>query len=285
MAINVQHFFDPTTYTLSYIVFDNESKDAIVIDPVWNYEQAASKTSKESIHELLKFIESNKLNIHYILETHAHADHITGAIELKKEIESAKIGISENIKLVQQTFKTVYNLENFAVDGSQFDLLLTDSQEISCKSFTVKVITTPGHTPACCSFLIDKYLFTGDALFMPDYGTGRCDFPLGSAKDLYHSVHEKIYTLSDDIEFFTGHDYQPNGRELRFKSTIGESKGCNIQLKAETSESEFVKFRTDRDALLNAPKLLYPSLQVNITGGRLPLEDVSGKRFLKIPIK
>ncbi|MDH5581137.1 MAG: MBL fold metallo-hydrolase, partial [Bdellovibrionales bacterium] len=186
--------------------------------------------------------------------------------------------------LVQSTFKDIYNLKELDVEGSQFDILLDENEELVAGTIKVKTIFTPGHTPACSSYLIENNVFTGDALFIEDFGTGRCDFPKGDAQDLYVSVHEKLYDLPDDTNVYVGHDYQPNNRELRYKTTIGVSKSSNIQLKQSTSLEEFVKFRTDRDKKLNAPRLLFPSIQVNIDGGKLPHAEDNGKRYLKIPL-
>lgn len=285
MKLELKHFFDKDTYTLTYLVYDEESKDAVIIDPVLNYDQASSKTSLDSINALDSFIKQRKLQPHYILETHAHADHLTGAVELMNRYPEVKLAIGKNITKVQSTFKDFFNLKDFNENGVQFDKLLDEKEVISAGSINVKTIFTPGHTPACSSFLIEDLLFTGDALFMPDYGTGRCDFPMGSAKDLYNSIHEKLYTLPDATRYFTCHDYQPNNRELRYESTIGESKKENIQLKQETTESEFIEFREARDAKLSAPQLLLPSIQVNIDGGHMPKAEDNGNSYIKIPIK
>jgi len=284
-TLKLKHFYDEPTFTLTYLVYDEKSSDAVIIDPVLDYDPASSVTSTESIDKLMDFIGIHNLKPTLILETHAHADHLTGASELKKRIPEIKIGISNAITSVQKVFKKIYNNNELKTDGSQFELLLEDDQVLSAGSFDVRVIKTPGHTPACVSFLIEDMLFTGDALFMPDYGTGRCDFPEGCAKDLYHSIHEKLYKLPDSVRFFTGHDYQPGGRELRFESTIGESKLENIQLKESTSEKEYVEFRTTRDKTLNAPKLLLPSIQININGGVMPAREENGVSYLKIPVR
>ncbi len=285
MDRSVKSFFDSNTYTLSYVVFDEATKDAVIIDPVWDYDPASSKTSHDSITGLLDFVKQKGLNVHYVLETHAHADHLTGAAEIKRVLPNAKIGIGKNITKVQDVFSKVFNMKDFNTNGVQFDILLDETHELQVGSFRVKTIFTPGHTPACSTYLIDDMLFTGDALFMPDYGTGRCDFPAGSAKDLYHSVHEKLYQLPDETRVFTGHDYQPGGRELKFESTIGENKRSNVQLRAITKEDEFVEFRNKRDAGLKAPRLLLPSIQVNIDGGHLPKAEENGVSYLKIPIR
>ncbi len=282
----VKEFFDKATWTLTYVVYDEKTNDALVIDPVWDYDPAASKMSTDSIDIVKKFIDDKKLNVHYILETHAHADHVTGSQVLKKLIPKAKVGIGAKITDVQKVFKDVFNLNpNFATDGSQFDLLLNETEILKAGSLELKTIFTPGHTPACASYLIGDALFTGDALFMPDYGTGRCDFPAGSADDLYTSVHDKIYKLPDSTRVFVGHDYLPNGRGVAFESTIGESKAKNIQLKVETSRDEFVTFRKNRDKTLAAPRLLLPSVQVNIDAGTLPVAENNGTRYLKIPVR
>lgn len=285
MNLKVKEFFDPDTYTMTYIVFDSKTKDAVIIDPVLDYDPAASKISYESVEKVLSYVQENELSAHYVLETHAHADHLTGAIAIKDRIPDVKIGIGKNISKVQDVFKGVYNLKDFNTNGIQFDVLLDEDTFLEAGTIKVKTIFTPGHTPACSSYLIADMVFTGDALFMPDFGTGRCDFPAGSARDLYHSIHEKLYKLPDETRVFTGHDYQPNGRDLKFESTIGEEKRVNIQLKAETTEDEFVKFRTERDATLAAPRLLLPSIQVNIDGGRLPEEEDNGVKYIKIPLR
>ena len=284
-TLKLKHFYDKPTFTLTYLVYDENTSDAVIIDPVLNYDPASSTTSTESVDELFDFIQNYHLKPSLVLETHAHADHLTGASLLKEKIPGLKIGIGSGITAVQKVFKEIYHNNEWKEDGSQFDLLLDDNQVVSAGSIEIKVITTPGHTPACVSFLIEDMVFTGDSLFMPDYGTGRCDFPEGSANDLYHSIYEKLYSLPDSTRFFTGHDYQPGGRELRYESTIGESKENNIQLKASTTKEEYVEFRTSRDATLNAPKLLLPSIQVNINAGEMPKPEANGRRYLKIPVR
>lgn len=282
----VKEFFDKATWTLTYAVYDPETRDSVIIDPVWDYDQASSRMSTKSSDEVFEFIKNQKLNVHYILETHAHADHVSGSQVLKKKIPQAKVGIGARITDVQKVFKKVFNLDpNFKTDGSQFDLLLEEGKPLHAGSLKIETIYTPGHTPACGSYVIGDSVFTGDALFMPDYGTGRCDFPAGSAEDLYSSVHEKLYKLPDHFRVFTGHDYMPNGRELQFESTIGEEKKKNIQLNVETTKEQFVEFRNARDKTLAAPRLLLPSVQVNIDAGTLPKPEVNGSRYLKIPIR
>lgn len=285
MKTTVKEFFDKATWTLTYIVYDVNSKDAVIIDPVWDYDPAGSKMSTQSAQEVLDFVKKNNLNVHFILETHAHADHVSGSQVLKKEIPNAKVGIGVNITKVQEVFKKVFNLNpGFKTDGSQFDFLLEEGKSYFAGTIKIDVIYTPGHTPACSSYVIDDAVFTGDTLFMPDYGTGRCDFPAGSADDLYESV-QKLYQLPDRTKVYTGHDYMPNGRALQFVSTIGEEKKKNIHVKLDTLKKDFVAFRKDRDKTLSAPRLLLPSVQVNIDAGHLPEAENNGTRYLKIPIK
>lgn len=282
---HIKEFFDKNTWTLTYVLWKEKSKDAILIDPVLDYDPAASKTSEDSAKIVIEFLRSKELNLHFILETHAHADHLSGSQIIKREFPNAKIAIGENITKVQEVFKGIFGLpDDFKTDGSQFDRLLKDGEEFQAGEIKIKTLFTPGHTPACASYYIDGNVFVGDALFMPDYGTGRCDFPSGSAADLYHSVHNRLYELPESTKVYTGHDYLPNGRSLRFMSTIAEEKKENIQLKAQTSLEDFVRFRTERDRTLAAPKLLLPSVQVNIDAGHLPKPSKNGQRYLRIPV-
>ncbi len=281
--MKVQHFYDPATFTLTYVVFDPETRDAVVIDPVLDYDPLSSTTKTKSVEEVAAFVRKNELRLHYVLETHAHADHLTSAQWLKRRFE-AKTVIGEDIRAVQDTFKGVFDLATLSTDGSQFDVLMHDGQVLSAGALKLRAIATPGHTPACMSYAIEDAIFTGDALFIEDYGTGRCDFPKGNAAALYTSVHDKLYALPDTTRVFVGHDYQPGGRELRFETTIGASKERNIQLRANTTKDEFVKLRTTRDATLSAPRLLFPSVQVNIDAGRLPAPHANGKRYMVVPL-
>ncbi|MCB9794360.1 MAG: MBL fold metallo-hydrolase [Alphaproteobacteria bacterium] len=268
--MQIKAFFDDATWTLTYVVWDESTKDAVVIDAVRDLDPVNWQTGTASADTVAGFIESEGLKLGLILETHAHADHLSGA-PLLKERFGAPVGIGEHIQSVQAVFKGVFQLdESFPTDGSQFDKLVKDGEVIEVGALKIKAMHTPGHTPACVSYLIDDALFTGDALFMPDFGTGRCDFPKGSAEDLYESIHEKIYGLPDETRVFVGHDYQPGGRELRFETTVGESKAKNKQLTAGTDREQFVTWRAQRDATLNLPKLIFPSVQVNIAAGALP---------------
>jgi glyoxylase-like metal-dependent hydrolase (beta-lactamase superfamily II) len=285
IKMKIEAQFDIETFTMTYIVFDEKNGgEAIIIDPVLNYEPQSSSINYSSINKADDFLKQNNLTLKYILETHAHADHISGSQELKMRYPNSVLAINENITKVQGSFKPIFNLKDLKTDGSQFDLLLTDGQILKFGAMELKVIFTPGHTPACTSFLVEDNLFVGDAIFMPDFGTGRCDFPAGSADDLYTSVHEKIYKLPDETKLFVGHDYQPGGRDLEYMTTISQSKESNIQLKAHTTREQYVEFRTTRDATLNTPKLLLPSIQVNIDAGKLPTEDDNGTAYLRLPI-
>jgi glyoxylase-like metal-dependent hydrolase (beta-lactamase superfamily II) len=282
--MRVQGFFDPATFTWTYVVFDADSKDAVLIDPVLDYDPLASQTALDSLEKVCAFVDQQGLRLRNVLETHAHADHLTGAQYLKRRFNVAVV-IGARITEVQQTFKLLFDLPaDFATDGTQFDRLLRDGQGMDAGTLHIQAIGTPGHTPACITYKIGDALFTGDALFIEDYGTGRCDFPRGSAADLYESVHDKLYREPDASRVFVGHDYQPGGRELRCETTIGVEKQRNIQLRADTTREQFVQFRTARDRTLSAPRLLFPSVQVNIAAGRLPDAHSNGVRYLQIPI-
>jgi glyoxylase-like metal-dependent hydrolase (beta-lactamase superfamily II)/rhodanese-related sulfurtransferase len=280
--MEIKAFFDPDTFTLSYVVFDPASRDALVIDPVLDYDVLASQTSTRSLERLAGFIRRRELRVHYSLETHAHADHLSGSQWLKARF-GATIAIGERIREVQETFCETLDLPHVAVDGSQFDQLLTDGEILTCGTLQVETIATPGHTPACVTYRIGDALFTGDALFMHDYGTGRCDFPRGSAEALYDSI-TRLYALPDEMRVFPGHDYQPGGREVAWETTIERSKRDNVQLCADTPKEDFVRLRTTRDRTLAPPRLLYPSVQINIDGGRLPPPHANGHRYLTAPI-
>lgn len=282
--MKIETFYDTSTYTLTYVVFDPESRDAVIIDPVLDYDVLSSATSTKSLEAVESFSKKEGLRLHYVLETHAHADHLSGSQYLKRRF-GAKVGIGSRIRDVQRVFKDVFDLPpSFAVDGSQFDRLFEDGEKVAAGTLEIEVIATPGHTPACVTYKIGDALFTGDALFIEDYGTGRCDFPSGSAEALYTSIHERLYALPDATRVFVGHDYQPNGRPLRYETTIGRSKEANVQLRESTTRAEFVKKRNERDSSLSAPRLLYPSVQINIDAGRLPAPHANGRRYLSVPL-
>ena len=283
MATNIEALFDPRSSNLTYVVWDPETLDAVVIDPVLDYDPKTSRTWTESLDAVSTFVREHGLTVHYSLETHAHADHLSGGQILRRRFD-AKVAIGAGIDLVQQTFKGVFDYgSDFPTDGSQFDVLVEEGTPIEAGSLHIEVIATPGHTPACMTYQVGDALFTGDALFIEDYGTGRCDFPKGSASNLYDSV-QKLYAFPDEMRVFPGHDYQPGGRELRWETTIGAEKSGNTQIKGGTSREDFVRFRTERDATLSAPQLLLPSVQVNINAGRLPAPRDNGMRYLNIPL-
>lgn len=282
---NVQAFYDPKTFTVSYVVWDAATKDAVAIDSVLDYDPGSSSVSTESIDALSAFVKDRGLTLRAAMETHAHADHLSGAQILKRRFGVPTV-IGARIDEVQRTFKPFFDLAPaFPTDGSQFDRLLADGEVFEAGSLRIQAISTPGHTPACLSYLVGDAVFTGDALFTEDYGTGRCDFPKGSAEDLYHSVHDRLYALPDDTRVFVGHDYQPDGRDVRWETAIGRSKRENVQLRQDTSKEAFVAFRKGRDAGLAAPRLLLPSVQVNIDAGRMPATHANGNRYLQVPIR
>lgn len=282
--MRIHSFFDPATFTLTYVVYDPDSRDAVVVDSVLDFDPLAVQTSLASVQQVSAFLQAQQLTLRQVLETHAHADHLTGAQYLKRRF-GAGVVIGARITEVQSTFKQVFDLPaSFATDGRQFDRLLADGQGLHAGSLRIEAIGTPGHTPACLTYKIGDALFTGDALFMEDYGTGRCDFPGGSAEELYESVREKLYRQPEHMRVFVGHDYQPGGRALRYETTIGTSKRQNIQLRTETSKEQFVSFRNARDKTLTAPRLLFPSVQVNIDAGRLPTAHQNGVRYLQVPV-
>lgn len=282
--MEVRHFYDPATFTLTYLAYDPETKDAVVIDPVLDFDAVAVHTSTASVDALSEAIRGLGLRLRFVLETHAHADHLTGSQLLRRRFD-ARVCIGARITVVQEIFRSILDLPaDFPTDGRQFDVLLGDGEILEAGSLRVEAIPTPGHTPACLTYRIGDALFTGDALFIEDYGTGRCDFPRGSAEDLYTSVHDRLYALPDETRVFVGHDYQPGGRPVRWQSTLGAEKRENIQLKQGTPREDFVRFRRERDATLAAPRLLFPSIQVNINAGLLPPRHANGRRYLVLPL-
>lgn len=277
--------FHEDTFTLTYLVYDEATKDGIIIDPVLDFDPAGGVVAKEAVSQLIETISRLELRVQMILETHAHADHLSASQELRNTYPRAVYAIGENIRIVQKTFKGIFNLgSQFLTDGSQFDRLLRDGEEVQAGSLKFKVIFTPGHTPACASYLFGDAVFTGDAIFMPDYGTGRCDFPDGSSEQLYDSIAKKLYALDDSTAVYVGHDYMPGARPLAFCSSIGEQKRHNIHIRADTTKNGFVSMRKERDRSLKAPRLLFPSIQVNINAGQLPTKESNAVSYLKIPL-
>lgn len=281
----IKAFFHQDTSTLTYAVWDQATGDAAIIDPVLDYEPASSTFSTASIDEVLAFTKDKGLTIKLSIETHAHADHLSAGQVIKDRMPDVKLVIGRKITSVQETFKVIYNFDDgFATDGEQFDVLVADGETVTGGSLEFKAIYTPGHTDSCTCFMIGNAVFVGDTLFMPDFGVARCDFPKGSAEQLFDSVTKKIYTLPDDTRLFTAHDYQPGGRELKYEFTVGQSKAENILLNSKTTKEEFVKKRTAKDKTLRAPRLLLPSIQVNVDGGRIPAPESGARSYLKIPI-
>lgn len=282
--MNIEPFFDERTATLTYLVFDEVTKDAVVIDPVLDFDPAGGKLWTESLERLSAFIDARGLKLHWVLETHVHADHLTGSEWLRRRY-GAKLGVSARVTEVQKVFQGVFDLAELKTDGSQFDRLLADGEKLRAGSLAFEARATPGHTPACTSFVIEDAVFTGDALFLDDVGVGRCDFPRGDAAALYDSVTQKLWTLPDATRVFTGHDYPPAGRTWKASTTIQESKRRNVQLNVEMTRAAFIEKRQARDRGLSAPRLLYPSVQFNVDAGRLPRPVASGQRYLKVPLQ
>ncbi|MEQ8689445.1 MAG: MBL fold metallo-hydrolase [Pseudomonadales bacterium] len=279
--MRVQHFFHEQTSTLSYVVHD--ATTALVIDPVRDYDAASARTSWKSCETIATYLRTHNLTVPYVIDTHVHADHITGLPYFKEHFSSATVTGARTGE-VQARFRDVYNLgTDFRVDGSQFDVLIDEGEQLEVGSMVVEAIYTPGHTSAHMSWKIDDAVFVGDTLFMPDYGSARCDFPGGSAEDLFDSV-QRIYEMPDATRLFMCHDYRPGGRELEFETTVAAQKRNNIQINEGTSKEEYVAFRKEKDATLPAPKLILPSLQVNIRAGSLPAPEENGLVYLRTPL-
>ena len=279
--MEIQHFFDPATSTLTYVVHD--TKTGVVIDPVLDYDPKGGRTSFKSAEAVAKYIADKNLKIPYAIDTHAHADHMTAMPFFKKRF-GARTVTGSRVGEVQRIFREIYNLgSEFPVDGRQFDLLLNEGQELEVGSFRVHAMHTPVHTPAHMSWQIEDALFVGDTLFMPDHGTARCDFPGGSAEELFDSI-QRIYALPPSTRLFVCHDYQPGGRQVCFVTTVAEQKRCNIQLNERTTKPDYVAFRKERDAQLDMPTLILPSIQINIRAGEFPKPEANGTAYLKIPL-
>lgn len=283
MQAAVKAFFDEATYTVSYVVYDPDARQAAVIDPVLDYDPSSGRTSTTSSDELIGYVKAEKLNVEWILETHVHADHLSGAQYIKKKL-GGRIAIGANVSKVQKIFKGVFNVPRLTDDGSQFDHLFEDNDTFQIGQFEGRAIATPGHTPACMTYVIDDAAFVGDTLFMPDFGTARTDFPGGSAAGLYASV-QKILALPDETRLFMCHDYKAPGRnEYAWETTVREQREQNIHINESVNESEFVTLRESRDSKLGMPKLILPSIQVNMRAGHMPDPEDNGTRYLKIPL-
>lgn len=279
----VQGFFDPATHTITYLVSDPATGQAAIIDPVLDYDPAAARTSTRSIDAVMIALHDQGLTLALVLETHAHADHLTAAHHLR-ETQGTPIGIGRDIARVQATFAPMFHADDVTPDGAAFDRLYAHGDTFALGELTVEVMHTPGHTPACVSYRIGDAAFVGDTLFMPDYGTARTDFPGGDARTLYRSIH-RLLDLPDETRIFVGHDYLPKSRsDFRFETTVGEQKATNVHVGGGVSEDAFVTMREARDATLGAPQLILPSLQVNIRAGALPPPDAKGQRSLVLPL-
>lgn len=285
MKPDVHPFFHADSNTWSYVVRDPSGDAAVVIDPVLDFDAKAARTSTRSAQALVDFVREHGLGVHWIIETHAHADHLSAAHWLKSQWPHATLAIGEGIRQVQKAFAPVFNLgEHVPTDGSQFDRLFADGDMFDVGGVEARVIAVPGHTSDSCAYLIGDALFTGDSLFMPDGGTARCDFPGGSARTLFRSIHRLFDTLPDDTRVFVCHDYGPNGREVACETTLRAQKRENIHVRAGIGEDEYVALREARDATLPMPALILPAVQTNLRAGALPAPEDNGVRYLKIPL-
>ncbi|MBC7435931.1 MAG: MBL fold metallo-hydrolase [Bdellovibrionales bacterium] len=283
MNPTVQSFFDPATWTVSYVVFEKEESPCAIIDPVLDFDPKSGRTRTVSADKLIAFVHENKLRVEWILETHAHADHLSAAHYLKKKL-GGKIAIGGQITHVQDVFKRIFNLEpEFVPDGHQFDRLWQDAERFSIGALTAEALSVPGHTPACMAYCVGNSVFVGDTLFMPDVGTARCDFPGGDAHTLYRSMR-KLLEFPPETRLFMCHDYPPTGRPAAWETTVAKQRAGNIHVHDGVSEDDFVKMRTARDATLEMPVLILPSVQVNIRAGEMPPKEDNGVSYLKIPI-
>ncbi len=285
--LHIEAFFDANTSTFSYIVYDNENLVAAIVDSVLDFDPKSGRTKTESADQLLKRAKDLQLNILWYLETHVHADHLSAAIYLQKQL-GGKLAIGSDIVQVQQVFGSLFNLgSEFQRDGSQFDCLLQEGDTLAIGQFTLRAMHTPGHTPACMTYLIEDceciHAFVGDTLFMPDYGTARCDFPGGSAETLYVSI-QKVLSLPDNTKLYMCHDYPPAGRAEQYLSTVKAEREGNVHVHAGISQQAFVDKRQARDATLSMPVLLLPAVQVNMRAGHMPPVESNGIHYLKLPI-
>lgn len=285
--LHIEGHFDAATSTVSYIVLDPATKQCALLDSVLDYDPKSGRTSTASADHLISRVNALGASVQWILETHAHADHLSAAPYLKEKL-GGRIAIGEHIRHVQKVFGNLFNAgATFAHDGSQFDHLFVDGEQFCIGNLQVRVLHTPGHTPACITYVVEEgpqiAAFVGDTLFMPDYGTARCDFPGGNARTLFRSINT-VLSLPAHTQLYMCHDYRPNGRALQFVTTVSDERKSNIHVRDGISEEEFVAMRTARDATLDMPVLLLPSVQVNMRAGQLPAADSNGIRYLKIPL-
>ena len=284
MQVNVEAFFDPATFTYSYVVIDPSSQRCAIIDSVLDYDPASGRTSFASADRMIAFVKEHDLKVDWLLETHVHADHLSAAPYLQREL-GGQLAIGENITVVQDTFGKLFNAgTEFATDGRQFDRLFKDGDTFQIGSIAAQAMHTPGHTPACMTYLIGDAAFVGDTLFMPDYGTARCDFPGGDARTLYRSI-ARLFALPVHTRLFLCHDYLAPGREQhRYQTTVAEQRAHNVHVHQGIDEEAFVAMRQARDASLGMPALMLPSVQVNMRAGHLPPAEDNGVRYLKVPL-
>ncbi|QUE77595.1 MBL fold metallo-hydrolase [Stutzerimonas stutzeri] len=284
MNAQVDAFFDPATFTFSYVVSDPDTRQCALVDSVLDYDPATGRTSHASADRLIAFVHEHGLNVQWLLETHVHADHLSAAPYLKERL-GGHLAIGDRITVVQETFGKLFNVgAGFATDGRQFDHLFQDGEAFQVGAIQARALHTPGHTPACMTYVIGDAAFVGDTLFMPDYGTARCDFPGGDARTLYRSV-QKLFQLPGETRMFMCHDYRAPGREdFRYETTVATEREHNVHIHEGVTEDEFVAMRTARDATLAMPALILPSVQINIRGGELPAPESNGVRYLKIPL-
>lgn len=281
--IHVEGVFDDATHTITYLVSDPETGRAAIIDPVLDYEPNAARLETRSADRLLERADANKLQIDWVLDTHAHADHLSAGHYLRQKT-GAKLGIGAKIDQVQRTFAPIFNAGDVETDGRQFDILFEDEDRFTLGNLPVRIMHTPGHTPACVTYVIGDAAFVGDTLFMPDYGTARADFPGGDAATLYRSI-QRILDLPPETRIFVGHDYLPESRStFAWETTVAQQRAANVHVRNGIEESDFVARRTARDSTLSAPQLILPSLQVNIRAGDLPPAEEDGETYLKLPV-
>ena len=281
--LHIKGFFDDQTSTISYVVHDNVEKKCAVIDSVLDFDYSSGDIDYVNADKIISYVDQNKLNVEWLIETHVHADHLSASPYIQKKL-GGKIGISEKISDIQNIFGKTFNAgTEFQRDGSQFDKLFKDNDEYKIGNINCKVINTPGHTPACTAHVIGNSIFVGDTLFMPDLGSARADFPGGDARQLYRSI-QKILSYPDETRIFVCHDYPPSSREVKWSTTVGEQKENNVHVKTSILEDEFVKIREARDKTLNMPKLIIPSIQVNMRAGNLPPPEDNGSVYIKVPI-
>jgi glyoxylase-like metal-dependent hydrolase (beta-lactamase superfamily II) len=279
----VKAFFDEATFTVTYVVADPQTKRAAIIDPVLDYDAASGRTSTHSADQVVQFVEDNALTVDWILESHVHADHLTGAPYLQDKL-GGEVGIGAMVTAVQETFKGVFNIKDLVTDGTQFDHLFVDEETFQVGDIAAHVIATPGHTPACVTYVIGDAAFVGDTLFMPDFGTARTDFPGGNAAQLYDSI-QKILSLPDDTRLYMCHDYKAPGRdEYAWETSVQAQRDGNIHINKNVTRDEFIAMREGRDAQLGVPKLILPSIQINVRAGKLPEPEDNDLRYLKIPL-